>query len=179
MFDKKRYDDNWRKDNKDKIKKYNKQWKENNKEYNKQYQINNYKKIREWNNQYRNTKRKINLKFNLNRKISTAIWYSLKGNKAGRHWETLVGYTLNDLIKRLKKTIPKNYTWNDYLQGKLHIDHIIPVTAFNFKKPEHIDFGRCWSLDNLQLLPARENLIKSNHLIKPFQPTLKLEFSET
>ena len=100
------------------------------------------------------------------------IWYSLKGNKAGRHWETLVGYTVKDLMRRLKKTMPKGYNWNDYLEGKLHIDHKIPKSVFNFTKPEHIDFKRCWALKNLQLLSAKENLRKNNHLSKPFQPAL-------
>jgi len=106
------------------------------------------------------------------RDISSSIRIMLKGNKQGRHWEDLVGYELNDLIKRLKKTIPKGYTWQDYLDSKLHIDHIIPVSVFNFTKPEHLDFKKCWALKNLQLLPAKENLEKHNKLDKPFQPCL-------
>jgi len=70
--------------------------------------------------------------------------------------------------------MPKGYCWQDFLEGKLHIDHKIPISAFNFTKSEHIDFKRCWALSNLQLLPARENIIKSNHLSKPFQPALKI-----
>lgn len=92
--------------------------------------------------------------------MATAIWESLKGNKAGRHWETLVGYTLQGLIAHLKGTIPDGYTWQDYLDGKLHLDHIIPVAAFDFTKPEDNDFKRCWALENLQLLTAHENLRK-------------------
>jgi 5-methylcytosine-specific restriction endonuclease McrA len=99
---------------------------------------------------------------------------SLKGNKAGRRWEPLAGYTLSDLIKRLNKTMPEGYTWQDYLTGKLQVDHIIPRSVFNFTRPEHTDFKRCWALNNLRLLPARENSIKSNHLKKPFQPALKI-----
>ena len=101
-----------------------------------------------------------------------AITESLKGKKAGRRWEDLVGYTLNDLFKRLKSTMPEGYTWQDYLKGKLHIDHIIPKSVFNFTKPEHPDFLKCWALENLRLLPERENIIKSNHLTRPFQPAL-------
>lgn len=102
------------------------------------------------------------------------IWKALKGNKAGRHWEDLVGYKLNDLIKRLKNTMPKDYCWQDFMEGRLHIDHIIPKSAFNYTNTEHIDFKRCWSLDNLRLLPAKENLIKHNKLYKPFQPALAI-----
>jgi len=127
---------------------------------------------------YQNNKRRTNLKFNLNHKISGAIYKALKRNKNGYHWEMLIGYTLNDLIKHLKNTMPNGYTWQDYMEGKLHIDHIIPNDAFNYDSAENPDFKRCWALSNLRLLPAKENIIKSNHLSKPFQPALKISFAE-
>ena len=106
--------------------------------------------------------------------MKIAINRALKGNKNGRHWEILVGYTLNNLMKRLKKTVPKGCTWQDFLEGKLVIDHKIPKSIFNFSKSEHIDFKRCWALKNLQLLPAEENWKKSNKLEKAFQLGLKI-----
>ena len=125
-------------------------------------------------NKYTKNKRKTDLKYNLNRRIGNAIWWILKNNKNGRHWEDLVGYTTDDLIKRLLKTMPSGYDWDDLLRGKLHIDHIIPISAFNFTDTRHIDFKRCWALNNLRLLPAKENLIKGSKLIRPFQPALKI-----
>jgi len=126
-------------------------------------------------NEYRKQKRKIDPKFKLNRDISRVILRSLKGNKNGRHWESLVGYTVNDLIKHLKKTLPKGYTLQDFMDGsKLHIEHIIPISAFNFDNYNQIDFKRCWALSNLRLLPAHENFIKSNKIDTPFQPSLKI-----
>jgi len=100
------------------------------------------------------------LKYRLNCRIRCLINASLKrGIKNGRSWCKLTGYNFKQLKKRLNDTMPQNYTWQDFITGKLHIDHIIPVSAFNYDKPEHIDFKRCWTLKNLQLLPARENLI--------------------
>lgn len=97
---------------------------------------------------------------------------SLKGSKNGSHWESLVGYTLKDLIRRLKATLPNGFTWDDYVNGaNLHIDHIIPVSVFNFNSVDDIDFGRCWALSNLRLLIARENASKGSSLDKPFQPS--------
>lgn len=111
----------------------------------------------------------------LHNRIAGLIRYSLKGNKKGRHWEDLVGYGLESLKRRLKKTIPQNYTWDDYLKGELWIDHIIPITAFNIECPESIDFKRCWTLSNLRLLPKIENISKGNKLLKSFQPGLNLK----
>ncbi|MBA7554373.1 hypothetical protein ES705_46988 [subsurface metagenome] len=174
----------WYKNNLEYMKKYAKKYYKNNLEKvnkcHKQWRKNNIEEVRKYHNQYQKDRDKIDLKFNLNRKIGKAICQSLKinnygqSNKKGRHWEPLVGYTLNDLLDRLRKTMPAGYTWKDYLTGDLHIDHIIPISAFNFTRPEHTDFKRCWELENLQLLPAKENLIKHNNLDKPFQPALKI-----
>lgn len=153
------YKKKWKKDNSDKMKSYREKWNKKNPGYN---------------NQYHKDRRKIDVRFNLNRRMTIAIWNSLKGNKNGRRWEALVGYSCNDLIKRLKKTMPKGYTWEDFLKGKLHIEHKIPISVFNYAKPEHTDFKKCWALKNLQLLPAKENWSKRNKLEKPFQPSLKI-----
>lgn len=125
-------------------------------------------------NQKLRNRRKTDLKFNLNARMSSAISSSLKDGKKGRHWEVLVNYTLSELKNYLKKTMPKEYTWQDFMKGRLHIDHIIPKSIFNYTKPEHIDFERCWDLSNLRLLPARENHRKKDKLIRPFQPALKI-----
>ena len=176
-------------ENEKKIKEYQKQWRKDNLKYTKQYCRDNSEKLSKHSrqyyqdnrekvnkriNQYTKNKRKINLKFNLNNKIRIMINRSLKGNKNGHHWENLVGYTLDNLIKHLKKTMPKNYTWQDYMEGKLHVDHKIPISVWDFDKSEHVNFKKCWALSNLQLLLAEENLIKHAKLDKPFQMGLKI-----
>lgn len=119
-------------------------------------------------------KLKNNLKYQLNNKIKFGIWHSLKGNKNGRSWLNLVPYTLKQLKKRLQSIIPLGYTWQDFLNGLLHIDHIRPISSFNFSKPEDIEFQQCWALNNLRLLPKRENLKKGAKLIEPFQEILNI-----
>ncbi len=108
----------------------------------------------------------------LHERITARVRQSLRGDKYRRSWEDLVGYSLDDLQKRLARTMPPGYGWADL--GRLHIDHIIPVSAFNFATAEDIDFRRCWALSNLQLLPASENLEKKATLKRPFQPSLSL-----
>jgi hypothetical protein len=160
----------WQKNNPEIANKNSRKWRENNPEYFVNYRKNNKNKLNIW----MKNKRKTNIKCNLNHRVSTAIDMSLKGNKNGRQWESLVDYSMLDLKTHLQKTMPKGYTWQDYLEGKLHIDHIIPKSAFNFDKPEDINFKKCWALENLRLLPATENIRKSNKLIKPFQQILEI-----
>jgi len=170
----KQYHKQYHKDNSGKEKEYKKQWVKNNSERIKEYYKNNIEKIRKLRRKRASLKYKTDLKYNLNSKMAISICTALKGNKDGRSWESLTGYTLTELERRLNKTIPEGYTWQDFLSGELHIDHIIPISAFNFTRPEHTDFKRCWALENLRLLPARENLIKNAKLDRPFQPALRI-----
>jgi len=106
--------------------------------------------------------------------MSTGILISLKGTtKKGRSWQTLVGYTIDQLKRHLESKFQKEMSWKNH--GTFwHIDHIIPKSVFNFETPEDIDFKRCWSLDNLQPLEASENMRKNNRLDGAFQPSLML-----
>ena len=173
------YTKQWRKNHPEKRKEIDRQWAANNPEKvkakNKKYHENNPEKIRKTRRNWERNTRRTNLKDNLSCRIKTMMSRCLKKNKNNRSWKNFVNYSLSDLIKHLKKTMPKGYSWNDYLNGRLHIDHIIPISAFNFTKPEHVDFKRCWTLKNLRLLPAEENIIKNDKLERPFQPALKLQ----
>jgi hypothetical protein len=100
------------------------------------------------------------------------ITRALKGRKNGQHWETLVGWTLDDLMKHLEKQFKPGMTWENYGRRGWNIDHIIPIAVFNFESYNDIDFYKCWSLKNLQPLWEKENQIKNAKLEKPFQPSL-------
>jgi len=156
---------------------YSKGYYKNNRELlknrSREYYENNKTKCISQNMEYRKKRIKTDPKFRLNRIISCAINTSLNGSKKGRRWESLVGYTLNDLVKRLKSTLPSEYTWENYVSGSdLHIDHIVPISVHNFKTTDDNDFKRCWALDNLRLLTAQENIAKGAKLDRHFQPSL-------
>lgn len=106
--------------------------------------------------------------------ISSAINNSLhRGSKANRHWESLVGFTVDQLKTHLEKGFKPGMSWKNY-GSHWHIDHKIPKAAFNFEKPEDIDFRRCWDLKNLQPLEAIKNMSKGGRVDKPFQPSLTI-----
>jgi len=175
----------WYENNKEHVKEYNRANKEYHIKYRLEHKIESAEYFKKYYQEhkadkleYQIKKRRNNLKYNLNHKISGAILKSLKRNKNGYRWEDLVGYSLDALMNRLLQTMPKGYTWQDYMEGKLHVDHIVPNVAFNYDSVNHPDFKRCWDLSNLRLLPARENISKGDRLIKPFQPCLKICITE-
>lgn len=74
-------------------------------------------------------------------------------------WAQVLGYGLDDLVKHLKRTVPKLATWQQFIDGELHIDHILPRSSFDLTKLD--DVRACWALPNLRLLPASINQRKS------------------
>lgn len=139
---------------------YLRQWKEGNAEKAR-------KGFRDGHRRYRNT-----LKGNLNNRISRAISKVLVNGKRGRHWESLVGYTVVQLKKHIEKKFLPGMTWEN--RNLWQIDHKIPIAVFNFQTEKDIDFKKCWTLSNLQPLWSKENIKKFTKLNKPFQPSLKL-----
>jgi len=114
---------------------------------------------------YRRLTRHANPQIRLNDGISCVICQSLNGNKNGRHWEDLVGYTLNNLKTHLENLFDKYMSWDNY-GYYWHIDHIKPKSLFHFTKPEDKEFKECWTLNNLQPLEAIENIKKGNRYIE-------------
>ena len=98
----------------------------------------------------------------LTRSVRSAVLRDLKRGKMGKRTEEILGYTFNKLYDWLNDRMSNGYTWNDYLTGKLHLDHIVPISYFNFKTYKDTEFKKCWSIYNLRLLPAKENLEKWN-----------------
>ena len=107
--------------------------------------------------EYVNARRKDPIR-RLDHSVSTGVWKSLKGNKAGRSWEKLVDYSLSDLKKHLEQQFIEGMTWDNY--GEWHVDHIIPKAVFKITGSDCVAFRCCWSLENLRPLWKIENLRK-------------------
>jgi len=113
-----------------------------------------------------NKKRMANLTYRLSANMSRSIRKSLFNNnlsKNGKHWETLVNYSANDLKIHLESLFQTGMTWDNYGIHGWHIDHIKPVSYFCIASLNSNAFKQCWSLKNLQPLWAIDNIRKSNH----------------
>ena len=146
-------------------KEYRKTHKEDSREYYKEYtKTDKHKKKR---NKRLKKKRDADPKFRLDGIMATTISKALRGKKAGRKWEELVGYSVEDLMIHLESKFEPWMNWDNYgvyEEGKFkwHIDHIKPKSLFNYTYPEDKEFKECWALKNLQPLEAIENIKKSN-----------------
>ena len=46
--------------------------------------------------------------------------------------------------------------------GEIHIDHIVPVAAFNITSLDDAAFKACWALANLRPMWAKDNISKGS-----------------
>ena len=92
-------------------------------------------------------------------RMSAGISNSLRDGKNGRSWESLVGFTISDLMTHLERQFMKGMTWEN--RGEWHIDHIRPLSSFSFETAECPAFKEAWSLTNLRPLWRDDNLKKS------------------
>lgn len=121
-------------------------------------------RVKGYQKEWQKEKSRHNPGFRLNKNIRTAIWLALKGQKNGRQWERLVGYTLKELMAHLEKQFDENMSWDNY-GSYWHVDHVLPISWFIYKTPNDIGFKMCWDLDNLQPLEVMANIKKNNRLI--------------
>jgi hypothetical protein len=86
------------------------------------------------------------------------MWHAFNGREAkSEKTKTLLGCDGNFLKKYLENTKVEG---KDYTNA--HIDHIVPCSSFDLSDEEQQ--RRCFHYTNLRLLPAHENLVKSNKL---------------
>jgi hypothetical protein len=112
----------------------------------------------------------VEAKDDITRKMRSHLNYAFKTRKGGIRWRGITGYSVGELRKHLEKQFLPGMGWHN--RDKWHIDHIIPVRAFNYQSVDDADFKRCWGIKNLQPMWARDNTKKSGTLDRPFQPML-------
>jgi hypothetical protein len=156
---KKRSSVNYQK-NKQQILLKNKRWRENK---------NNLSKIKIY-------RKKSNKKRNLMQAISCRINFCLKKIfkcKSNKTTKTIIGYSSKELKEHLEKQFEPWMNWNNWGKYNIktwndnnsetwtwNIDHIIPVSTFDFTDEKQIK--KCWALENLRPLSAKQNIMDGN-----------------
>jgi hypothetical protein len=82
----------------------------------------------------------------------------LGSDKNGKAWETILGYTVADLMAHIERQFRGRMSWANF--GKWHVDHIVPVASFSFQSVDDPEFRACWALPNLRPLWAKRNRSK-------------------
>lgn len=115
---------------------------------------------RAWRRSWEAGKRASDPKFSIDARMSTALKHAVAGKKAGRAWESIVGYTLSDLMLHLEAQFLPGMTWDN--RGEWHIDHRTPKASFTYSDDADPQFKACWALSNLRPLWAFDNHSKGS-----------------
>lgn len=112
----------------------------------------------EYRKQWFYDKRAKDPSFKLLSNLRTRCNHMLKGEIKHSSILRYFGCSVSELRQYIEQQFKEGMNWNNF--GDWHIDHIIPVSYFDFK--EEKDFYIAWNYRNLQPLWAKDNLEKSN-----------------
>ena len=169
----------WYQENKELVREQGKRWRAENKEWkaerDRAYRLNNperckaiqrkwYKDNKEYadnkNNLYCIKRRREDEGFNIIHRLRSRVRSAIKDNSKSDRTENLLGCTVEFLRGWLEAQFTDGMTWEAFLDGKIHIDHIRPCASFDLTDP--IQQRICFNYRNLQPLWAVDNMQKHN-----------------
>lgn len=123
-------------------------------------------KLREYHRNYQNKLNKEDINHRLAGSLRALIRGALKRNTTLKSKKTLdlVGCSIDELKKHLKKQFEKKMSWKNY--GDWHIDHIVPIDYFikNYDLSDISIQKIAFNFQNLQPMWAFENMSKNNKI---------------
>lgn len=122
----------------------------------KSYKIRHREKYLKYCREYAKRIRRDPLK-RLSKNTSKLVWDSLKHKKGGRHWEKIVGFSLEALMNHLESQFAPEMNWDNYCTY-WELDHIKPLNLCR-------SFEEAWKLENLQPLKISVNRAKRDRYI--------------
>lgn len=162
---------------------YTKNNKLHKKEYDRNYRAANKTSILKAKYAYYNLKRKTDPCFKLRMSISHSIAKQLKSNSCSKESKSSIlhlNYSIIDLKQHIEKQFEPWMTWTNHGKYNAHtwkdddsstwtwqLDHITPQSNLPYSSMEEENFKKCWSLENLRPLSAKQNIVdgasKSRH----------------
>ena len=101
---------------------------------------------------------KLNHRIRSNLRMSLIRKVGASNNKSRRSWESLLGYTIDQLHTHLERQFLPKMGWHNI--GLWHVDHIIPLASFSFADADDREFRAAWAITNLRPLWGADNLRK-------------------
>jgi hypothetical protein len=127
-------------------------------------------------------KKATNPAYKLRKHISTVIYQALKkigASKKGNSILPFLPYSFQELKNHLERQFEPWMTWsnwglynpanwddNNSFTWTWHIDHIIPQSVLPYMSMNDDNFKKCWALDNLRPLSAKQNIIDGGSKIR-------------
>jgi hypothetical protein len=112
-----------------------------------------------------NEKSKTDISYRILKNLRSRIRFALKKGqiKKADTTENLLGCTVPEFKAYFTSLFTNDMSWNDFMAGKIHIDHIIPCAKFDLTNEEEQRI--CFHYTNLQPLWSTDNLKKGTKII--------------
>ena len=87
--------------------------------------------------------------------VQAQVGHAIRKYGKSRKTERRLGYSLNQLRSHLLRTMPKRVTWEQFMSGRAHLGHIIPLAAFDLSDERQL--RAAWALSNLWVINGAAN----------------------
>ncbi len=104
----------------------------------------------------------VNTDFRIKKNLRSRIYVALKRGIKSESTMKLLGCSIEYFKSYFESLFTEGMSWEKYLEGGIHIDHIIPCKNFDLTKPE--EQKKCFHYTNLQPLFELDNLRKGTSL---------------
>lgn len=111
------------------------------------------------------SKRRERYACDINFKIQCVTRAQFKNKIKNKHVNSiaaLIGCTVDQFRRHIESLFKPGMTWDNWSRYGWHLDHIVPLSSFNFSNDSEI--FRAWHFTNLQPLWWYDNLAKSNKI---------------
>lgn len=115
-------------------------------------------------------RRKVNISFRLKHHIATRVAKQFENHNGTsrlperyvKDLEKYLGYNMGKLRKALNAKLQEDagVSLKEAIAKDYHLDHIKPLSLFKPRTIESQAFRDCWSISNLKMIPASDNLAK-------------------
>lgn len=102
----------------------------------------------------------FNIRLKLSRRISMAIRKQFTSKAVST--SELLGCSFQEFRNYFESKFTEGMTWKKFMNGAIHIDHIIPCSAFDLTDLEQQK--KCFHYSNCQPLWAKDNILKGDKL---------------
>ena len=156
----------WRKRNYDKYIKTRRKYTEDNREhisnYSKTWKQNNRERVRSHHSENLKNRYREDANFRITVNLRNRIGRLIKEQDASKNVSTikLLGCTAEEFRLYFESLFVDGMTWDKYMNGEIHVDHIRPCSSFNLTDPQQQQ--ECFHFTNLQPLWAEDNLKKGS-----------------
>jgi hypothetical protein len=96
--------------------------------------------------------------FRVKKNLRGRVYVALKRGCKSLKTMELLGCTIDEFKVYFESKFTEGMSWEKYMEGGIHIDHIVPCIAFDLTKEE--EQRKCFHYTNLQPLWALDNLRK-------------------